>query len=201
MDSRNVDSKKKNEKYYLILNAASKVFATYGFHRAQVARIAREAGVADGTIYLYFKRKEDILIELFRYRFGNWIEQVRQELARIDDVREALRMFCKLHYEQVESDIDYAYVAQLELRQADIEMRREIGQIFKPYLTIIEELLNKGIEQGVFRPDINVKLARHLIFGAMDEVVTSWIISGQKYSLSAQTEGTVQVILKGIEAE
>ena len=195
-----MENRKKSEKYYLILNAACKVFATHGFHRAQVAKIAREAGVADGTIYLYFKRKEDILIELFRYRFGEFIKHLREELGKVEDVREALRLFCRLHYERVESDIDYAYVAQLELRQADLEMRREIGRIFKPYLTIIEEILNRGIEQRVFRPDINVKLMRHLIFGAIDEVVTSWLISGQKYSLTAQTEGTVEVFLRGIEA-
>ncbi|MFC0214649.1 TetR/AcrR family transcriptional regulator [Paenibacillus chartarius] len=189
---------RKNEKYDAILRGALEVFAEHGFHRSQVSKIARAAGVADGTIYLYFKRKEDILICLFRERLGELIDKFTAGIEPIADIREALRQVCYIHYSELENDVNFAYVTQIELRQSDLELRKEIGEAFKPYIKLIEQLLVKGIEQGVFRPDLDVKLTRLLLFGAMDEVVTSWLISGRKYSLVSQVEGTVTFFLQGI---
>jgi TetR/AcrR family fatty acid metabolism transcriptional regulator len=189
---------KKNEKYKAILEGAIKVFAENGFHRSQVSKIARAAGVADGTIYLYFKRKEDILICLFREKLGKLIEKITSGIENVTDAREALRRICTIHYSELEANVDLAYVTQIELRQSDLELRREIGKTFKPYIKLIENLLLKGIEQKVFRPDLDVKLTRLLLFGAMDEVVTSWLISGRKYSLTAQVDGTMKFFLQGI---
>lgn len=189
---------KKNEKYSAILDGALKVFAEYGFHRSQVSKIARAAGVADGTIYLYFKRKEDILINLFREKLGELIDKFTSGIENVTDVREALHRVCYIHYSELEQNVDLAYVAQIELRQSDLELRKEIGEAFKPYIKLIEELLVKGIEQQVFRPDLDVKLTRLLLFGAMDEVVTSWLISGRKYSLVSQVDGTLKFFLQGI---
>jgi TetR/AcrR family fatty acid metabolism transcriptional regulator len=189
---------KKNEKYEAILEGAIKVFAENGFHRSQVSKIARAAGVADGTIYLYFKRKEDILICLFREKLGKLIEKITSGIENVTDVREALRRICTIHYSELEANVDLAYVTQIELRQSDLVLRREIGKAFKPYIKLIEDLLLKGIEQKVFRPDLDVKLTRLLLFGAMDEVVTSWLISGRKYSLTAQVDGTMKFFLQGI---
>jgi TetR/AcrR family fatty acid metabolism transcriptional regulator len=189
---------KKNEKYAAILEGALKVFAEHGFHRSQVSKIARAAGVADGTIYLYFKRKEDILINLFREKLGELIDKFISSTKEVTDVREALRRVCYIHYSELEMNADLAYVTQIELRQSDLELRKEIGEAFKPYIKLIEDLLVKGIDQRVFRPDLDVKLTRLLLFGAMDEVVTSWLISGRKYSLVSQVDGTLKFFLQGI---
>lgn len=189
---------KKNEKYAAILDGALKVFAEHGFHRSQVSKIARAAGVADGTIYLYFKRKEDILINLFREKLGELIDKFTSGIENVTDVREALMRVCYIHYNELEKNVDLAYVAQIELRQSDMELRKEIGEAFKPYIKLIEDLLVRGIEQKVFRPDLDVKLTRLLLFGAMDEVVTSWLISGRKYSLTEQVDGTLKFFLQGI---
>ncbi|AHD05364.1 TetR/AcrR family transcriptional regulator [Paenibacillus larvae] len=190
---------KKREKYQLILDAALKVFAEHGFHRSQVSKIAKAAGVADGTIYLYFKRKEDILISLFREKLGELVSKFNQSIETSTDMKQALYHICRIHYTELEQDVDLAFVTQIELRQSSLELRREIGKAVKPYIVLIEQLLLKGIEEEVFRPDLDVKLTRSLIFGAMDEVVTSWLVSGRKYSLSDQVEGTVQFFLRGIE--
>lgn len=191
---------KKNDKYKLILEGALQAFAEHGFHGAQVSKIARAAGVADGTIYLYFKRKEDILISLFREKLGELVDKFHASIGQTTDAREALRKVCEIHYGELERNVNLAYVTQIELRQSSIELRKEIGKAFKPYIKLIEELLVRGMEQNVFRADLNVKLVRLLIFGAMDEVVTSWLISGRKYSLAAQVDGTMSFLLKGIEA-
>ncbi|MEY9093944.1 TetR/AcrR family transcriptional regulator [Paenibacillus sp. RC84] len=191
---------KKKEKYDLILEAALKVFAEHGFHRSQVSKIAKAAGVADGTIYLYFKRKEDILISLFREKLGELVGKFHMHIEQTTGVKEALRKVCEIHYTELENNVDLAFVTQIELRQSSLELRKEIGKAVKPYIELIEKLLVRGVEEKLFRADLDVKLTRLLLFGAMDEVVTSWLISGRKYSLSAQVDGTVQFFLQGIQA-
>ncbi|BFH66848.1 MAG: TetR/AcrR family transcriptional regulator [Paenibacillus dendritiformis] len=190
----------KKEKYSQILEAAVKVFAEHGFHRSQVSRIAKTAGVADGTIYLYFKRKEDILISLFREKLGELIGKFHASLEETTGAKEALRKVCEIHFTELGNNPDLAFVTQIELRQSSLELRKEIGKIIKPYIVLIEKIIVQGIEEKVFRADLDVKLTRLLIFGSMDEVVTSWLISGQKYSLIGQLDGTVGFFLKGLEA-
>jgi len=189
---------RKLEKYDSILNAALKVIAENGFHGAQVSKIAKEAGVADGTIYLYFKNKEDILISLFQQRLGALVDQFHVSIQDTDSAAAALRTVCHIHYSELERNIHLAYVTQIELRQSNIELRKAIGASVKPYIKLIEHILERGVQSGEFRSNLDVKLTRSLIFGAMDEVVTSWLISGQKYSLSAQVDGTLDFFLKGL---
>lgn len=191
---------KKNEKYYLILQGALKVFAENGYHRSQVSKIAKAAGVADGTIYLYFKRKEDILICLFQEKLGELVGKFHESVEGTTDAVEALRTVCSIHFSELESNPEFAYVTQIELRQSDLELRKEIGNALKPYIVLIENILEQGIQEQRFRSDLNVKLVRNLIFGAMDEAVTSWLISGRKYSLSDQAEETLSFFLNGVSS-
>jgi len=195
-----VTSGKKTEKYNLILDAAVKVFAAHGFHKAQVSKIAKEAGVADGTIYLYFKNKEDILICLFKEKLGELVEKFHLSIEQTTNAKDALRRVCEIHYGELEAQVDLAFVTQIELRQSSLELRKEIGKAVKPYIVLIEQLLLQGMEEKLFRQDLDVKLARQLLFGGLDEVVTSWLIAGRKYSLSAQIEGTINFYLNGIKA-
>ncbi len=190
---------KKKEKYDRILDAAQTVFAEHGFHGSQVSRIAKAAGVADGTIYLYFTNKEHILVSLFRQRLGELVELLCSSVSDSEPAAEALRKVCEIHYAQLEQNVDLAYVTQIELRQSSLELRKEIGLAVKPYLAMIEHILENGVREGAFRPGLDIKLTRQLLFGAMDEVVTSWLISGRKYSLSAQAEGTVEFFLRGLK--
>ncbi|MBB3108662.1 TetR/AcrR family fatty acid metabolism transcriptional regulator [Paenibacillus phyllosphaerae] len=190
---------KKMNKFELILGAAVKVFAETGFHGSQVSKIAREAGVADGTIYLYFKNKEDILVSLFRERLGELVGKFEASARDSETADEALRKICELHYTELENNPDLAYVTQIELRQSSLELRKAIGQTVKPYIQLIENVLVQGMEEGTFRQGLDVKLTRLLIFGAMDEVVTSWLIAGRKYSLAAQIDNTVSFFLRALK--
>ncbi|TJY42836.1 TetR/AcrR family transcriptional regulator [Cohnella pontilimi] len=190
---------RKQEKYVQILDAAQKVIAENGFHGSQVSKIAKEAGVADGTIYLYFKNKEDILISLFQDRLGDLVDMFNQSIRETNSADEALHKVCEIHYTQLEQNVDLAYVTQIELRQSSLELRKAIGLAVKPYIELIEHILEQGVKEGTFRADLDIKLTRLLLFGAMDEVVTSWLISGRKYSLSAQVDKTVEFFLKGLK--
>ncbi len=144
-------SKKINNKFHLILDAAVKIFAENGYHGSQVSKIAREAGVADGTIYLYFKNKEDILVSLFRERLGELVGKFKESVEASSTADEALRKICEIHYTELEQNTDLAYVTQIELRQSSLELRKAIGQAVKPYIQLIEAVLVKGMEEGTFR--------------------------------------------------
>lgn len=193
-------SSKKPDKYYAILEGALKVFAENGFHKSQVSRIAKEAGVADGTIYLYFKKKEDILTSLFQEKLGELVEKFNTGVNEQMTAKEALYKVCEIHFSELEGNVNLAFLTQIELRQSDLELRKEIGLALKRYIILIENILERGKQDGSFHADFDVKLVRLLIFGGMDEVVTSWLISGRKYSLTAQVRLTVNFFMKGIEA-
>lgn len=183
----------------MILDGALKVFAQNGFHDSKVTKIAEEAGVASGTIYLYFKNKQDILISVFRKHLGILIENCEAAIQEASNAEEAIEKICVNHYSSLEDNEDLAFLTQIEMRQSSLELRKAIGQTFKPYIQLIERVLQQGIDEGIFNPDMNVKLTRLLVLGAMDEVVTSWLIAGGKYKLRDQIAGTVNFILNGIK--
>ncbi|MEK4304982.1 MULTISPECIES: TetR/AcrR family transcriptional regulator [Oceanobacillus] len=170
-------------KYHQIIEAAVKVIAENGYHGSQVSKIAKEANVADGTIYLYFKNKEHILVSLFEVKMGEFINQIAKAIEENDSASNQLYTLIKMHFTQLSSDYYLAIVTQLELRQSNISLRLQINQVLKPYLTVIDGIIQKGMEQQHFREDLNIPLVRQMIFGTLDEIVTNWVMKEQKYHL------------------
>ncbi|ADC48699.1 MULTISPECIES: TetR/AcrR family transcriptional regulator [Alkalihalophilus] len=189
--------KKKGPKYNQIIDAAVTVIAKHGYHQAQVAKIAREAGVADGTIYLYFKNKEDILTSLFEEKMGRFVETIRTKIESCQTVDEKFLLLMTTHFEQLEADKQLAIVTQLELRQSNTDLRLKINDILKGYLTLMDELITEGKESGYFDPELDNRLARQMIFGTLDEVVTNWVMKDCKYDLSALAKPLHQMLLGG----
>lgn len=179
-------AKRTGEKYHAIIEAAVKVIAENGYHNSQVSKIAREAGVADGTIYLYFKNKEDLLISLFRAKMGEFTTGARKELQNLHNPFDKLAKLIELHFNRLETDRNLALVVQIQLRQSDASIRSSIATPLKEYFNIIEDIVHQGISEGYFRDDISPKLARQMIFGTMDEVATSWVMSHRVYKLTDQ---------------
>jgi len=194
-------AKRTGEKYNAIIDAAVKVIAENGYHNSQVSKIAKEAGVADGTIYLYFENKEDVLISLFRVKMGDFTASARQELKQLENPYEKLAKLISMHYMMLESDRNLALVLQIQLRQSDAFIRKGIATPLKDYFKIIEEVIEKGISNGVFRNDINKKLARQIVFGAMDEVATSWVMSQRNYKLTDQIEPLYNLLARAISKD
>ncbi|PTX59318.1 TetR family transcriptional regulator [Melghirimyces profundicolus] len=190
-------AKRTGEKYEAIIDAAIRVIAQYGYHQAQVSKIAREANVADGTIYLYFENKDDVLISLFNEKMGAFISDVEKTLSEVPSPVDQLRELIRLHFEYLEADHQLAIVTQIELRQSNPVVRKEIGLILKRYLKVIDRVIQAGVEQGVFREDFDVITARRMIFGTIDETVTSWIMKDCKYSLMDQVNPILDLFLKG----
>lgn len=168
------------EKYRTILNAAKQVFAREGFYNSKVSEIAREAHVADGTIYLYFKNKDDILISLFEEELTRIIKLVKSELEGIEDPKEKIVKFCENHLVMVESDRPLAEVIQVELKQSNKFMREYKNKHFLAYLNIVAEIVIDGQQKGYFKKDIKPEIASRAIYGSLDELSTYLITSKRK---------------------
>ncbi|MBM7096521.1 TetR/AcrR family transcriptional regulator [Bacillus sp. H-16] len=191
-------AKKKGQKFEQIIDAAVKVIAENGYHHSQVSKIAREAGVADGTIYLYFKNKEDILISLFEEKMGSFVIRSKERLASETSVEQKLKLLIEMHLKQLEADYDLAIVTQLELRQSNLALRSRINEVLKGYLGLIDSILAEGMEKGFFSPDLDRRMARQVIFGAIDEVVTNWVMKDHKYKLVPLADSLNQMLLTGL---
>ncbi|TES58158.1 TetR family transcriptional regulator [Halalkalibacterium halodurans] len=190
--------KKKGPKYDQIIDAAVQVIAEHGYHQAQVSKIAKVAGVADGTIYLYFNNKEDVLISLFQEKMGRFVDKIRSQMNEATDVEEKLKILVNMHFKQLAADHKLAIVTQLELRQSNTELRLKINEVLKGYLNLLDELLMEGKEKGYFFQELDTRLARQMIFGTLDEVVTNWVMKDCKYDLTALVKPVHQLLLSGL---
>ncbi|UTL71582.1 fatty acid metabolism transcriptional regulator FadR [Bacillus halotolerans] len=190
--------KQKRPKYMQIIDAAVEVIAENGYHQSQVSKIAKQAGVADGTIYLYFKNKEDILISLFKEKMGQFIERMEEDIKEKATAKEKLALVISKHFSLLAGDHNLAIVTQLELRQSNLEPRQKINEILKGYLNILDGILTEGIQSGELKEGLDVRLARQMIFGTIDETVTTWVMNDQKYDLAALSDSVLELLVSGI---
>jgi TetR/AcrR family fatty acid metabolism transcriptional regulator len=186
------------DKHQRILDAAVKVFASKGFFQARVSEIAREAKVADGTVYLYFKSKDDILISIFEVKMREAIARFREAALMEADARSSLLCLIRMHLAEFQSNPHLAAVFQVELRQSQRFMREYAKSELKEYLDLIGEIVRQGQREGVFRPDIPVGLVKRLVFGTIDEVVSTWVMSGMKQDLGGLVLPLVDLFMRGI---
>ncbi|MCH6267775.1 TetR/AcrR family transcriptional regulator [Neobacillus citreus] len=189
--------KKMKPKYMQIIDAAVIVIAENGYHQAQVAKIAKQAGVADGTIYLYFKNKEDILISLFEEKMGSFVEKIDEEIAGKKTAAEKLLVLVETHFQLLSEDHHMAIVTQLELRQSNKELRMRINNVLKGYLQVIDKIIIEGIETGEFSETLDVRLVRQMVFGTIDEIVTSWVLNEEKFNLTALAPKVHRLLING----
>ncbi|MCU9614143.1 TetR family transcriptional regulator [Caldibacillus lycopersici] len=175
--------KTQKPKYKQIIDAAVVTFAENGYHQSQVSKIAKNAKVADGTIYLYFKNKEDILISVFQEKMGQFVEKLEEVIQGENSASEKLRLLIENHFRILSEDSNLAIVTQLELRQTNKELRAQINEILKGYLQLVDQILIQGIETGEFSKELDTRLARQMVFGTIDETVTTWVMNEQKYDL------------------
>ena len=181
-----------------IIDAAIRVFARNGFYNSRVSDIAREAGIASGTIYLYFKTKDEILVTLFRDKMAAFVASLRAAIAREPDPEAKIRRLVRLHFEVLEASPDMAEVVQVELRQGQKFFRGASAHEISAYFELIGSILHDGVAVGMFRRDLPVKVATKMLFGAMDQVTTSWVLGKRGYRLADAAEPVANIFLKGV---
>jgi TetR/AcrR family fatty acid metabolism transcriptional regulator len=165
-----------------------------------VAEIARLADVADGTIYLYFKNKDDLLIRLFEDKMQLVITKFRDGTRGHSDAGERFAKLIRMHLAEFQANPDLAAVFQVELRQSSRFMREHDKLQLKGYLDLIGEVIEHGQQEGTFRRDLPLGLIKRLIFGALDEVVSTWVLAGRHYPLEPLADPLVELFLRGIQA-
>ncbi|MFO1463805.1 MAG: TetR/AcrR family transcriptional regulator [bacterium] len=189
------------EKYQKIIQAATKVFAQKGFYNSKVADVAKEAKVADGTIYLYFKNKDDLLISIFENSMDTFTGEIQKIVEGVSDPIEKLRRFIKLHLELVRQNQDTAQVLQIELRQSSKFMKEYAATKFRDYLARISMILEEGQEKGVFKRSINPLIVKRAIFGAVDEMALDWVLmKKKKYTMEEVAEQLCSMFIEGLKA-
>ena len=198
---RAASSGSKSRRRREIVRAAVTVFAERGYFSARMRDVAARADVADGTLYLYFKGKEDLLVSILEEYADAFLLRARRDVAACDDPRERLRSVVRRHLVSLENDRPLAQVFQIELRHT----RRFLRQVAKGrvagYLALLQEIVADGVARGCFRGDIPPEVAARAVFGAIDELVTAWVLARRPQPLAAQADALLGLILHGLELQ
>ena len=189
------------DKRQAILRAAIKVFAGKGYFNSKVSDIAGEAGIADGTVYLYFKSKDEILHSIFDRAMEDFISEGKRELSAIADPAEKLKRIARMHLERLGADRTLAIVFQVELRGSTKFMQEFSAAGFAEYLDIILHTIAEGQKSGVFVRDVKPVICAKILYGALDEMVTNWILSKKQYPLAPMADEVIKVFFGGILAK
>ncbi|MFP4040148.1 MAG: TetR/AcrR family transcriptional regulator [Desulfosudaceae bacterium] len=186
-----------SDKYKRILEAAIAVFAEQGFFNSTISRIAQAAGVADGTIYLYFKNKNDILLHFFNYKSRDVFDTFRAEVDQADDAESKLRNLIGAHLREFQKDKNMAVVFQAEARQIRY-FEVYIKDITNMYFDLVGEIVVQGQQEGTFKKDMDISLVKRFILGAVDEVINTWLHAGVPDDLEAKAAALVELFIHGI---
>ena len=182
-----------------ILQASIEVFSRKGFFGSKVSEIARASGVADGTIYIYFKSKDDLLISLFEEKMDEIVVETRRKVYEYSTPLDRLRAYIENHMRLLEGEAGLIEVLQVELRQSSKFMKDYKPVKFFEYLDILSGILDEGKEAGLFRSDMNVRVARRIVFGAMDELSRAYILSKrQEFHPSVTASEVFQLLAEGL---
>ena len=190
---------KAENKHSKIISAATKVFAKKGFFTARISDIAKEAKVADGTIYLYFNNKYDILLSVFEEEVGKIVEKTSKLLSNEEDPRKMLEIYTVQHLTAMKKNKNLAEVIQIELRQTHKVINDYRNNKFSEYIGMIAGIIKKGQSLGVYKSDIKPDLAKRIFFGALDEVSRVWNASLEtNYTIEEVADQVLTMFLAGI---
>ncbi len=193
--------RRSGDKRERILNAAVRVFAKNGFYATRVSEVAKAAGVADGTIYLYFRSKDELLVSLFEDRVERLLEFMKRELPARKDAREKLRAVIELQLGLLEGERDLAEVITVILRQSTKLMKEYAAPRFMAYLDAIAKVVAEGQAEGLFRADVSPGLVARATFGALDGIALTWALGRAEHgALGRAAKQLADILLRGLEA-
>lgn len=188
------------EKYQRILDAAVEVIAERGYFKSPVSEIAKRAGVADGTVYLYFKSKDDVLRTAIDRRFETFYQQIADAFVTIEGPREQLEYIAQVHLESYQVNRSMAVLLQTEMRQSAKFIAEFSHRHLARYIQTVREVVRRGQEMGIFRRDLSDGVVAHCMFGTIDELVSSAVFTGRAYDAKATAAQVMDVLLNGITA-
>jgi TetR/AcrR family fatty acid metabolism transcriptional regulator len=196
-----------------ILSAAERIFARHGFFAAKVSDVAKEAGVADGTIYLYFKSKDDLLISLFERRMQQVNDTLRTAIAKVNSPRDQLRAFVQAYLQLVHDEPSAAEVLTIELRQSSKFMKEYENPQFADFLRLLGGIIAAAQDRGELDRSIPAHVAARMIFGMLDELALTWVLAKQpvgagaagarpkKFDLVRAADWVITLVTQGLDQE
>jgi len=191
---------KRSRKREKILRAAIKVFARKGFYSARIKEIAHTAKVADGTIYLYFKNKDDILISIFADRMdalnGKMLEIAESRVSSAVKVRRII----ELQLGNLRGHRDLAEVITINLRQSNRFLKQYAAPRFNHYLDIMARIVREGQEQGEFESAYPPRVLACALFGALDGLMLTWVLGSREHQRLMRAGRSVsELMARGLE--
>ncbi len=195
------DDPRKRVKYLAIIEAALEAFSEYGYHDCPVSKIAQKANVADGTIYLYFANKEEVLVSVFQEKINRLISDIEDLATGCDNAWEKIEALVRYHITSLGNNPVLANFLQIQLRQSSSKIRQGIAAPLRKLYRLIESFLKDGQEQGVIDPSIDVNIARKMIFGTIDEVVSCWVLSRRRYDVVEKIDDILYLLRRSLLVE
>jgi len=195
-----LSSQRKEAKRERILDGAVREIASHGYYRTTVATIARRAGVADGTIYLYFKNKEDVLVSIFERAMQRFDAEARRIVEDSTGAEDKLRRFVALHLGLLGQDRDLAVIFQVEFRHSLHVLELLSHSRMREYLALIASMVQQGKDEGVFKADLDALFAAKVVFGVLDEMATDWVLSKKNTRLASRSDPVSDFLLDGLRA-
>lgn len=190
-----------SEKYQRILDAAVEVIAERGYFHSPISAIAKRAGVADGTVYLYFKNKDDVLRTAIDATFDRFYKKVEERFETLKGPREQLEYIAEIHLESHRENRSMAILMQTEVRQSAKFIAEFSHHHLVKYIQMVREVVRRGQQDGVFRRDVSDGVVAHCMFGAIDELLSSAVFTGRVYDSKTTARQVMDVLLNGIAAE
>ncbi len=195
------DDPRKRAKYMAIIDAALEAFSEYGYHDCPVAKIARKANVADGTIYLYFANKEEVLISVFQEKINRLITDIENLTKTCSNAWEKIEVLIRYHMTALGNDRVLANFFQIQLRQSSSNIRLGIATPLKKFYGLIEGYVREGQREGVIEKTVNANIARKFIFGSIDEVISCWVLSRRQYDVKERIDDIIYILRRALVSE
>jgi len=189
---------KRKVKRQLIIDAAVEVFSRNGFQDSTISQIARKANVAEGTIYQYFKNKEDLFFSIPIDKTKEFYNELELHLEGIHGAENKIRKFVWYYLYHLQENPEYARALMLEMRVNRNFAKTKTFGPYRPMTHKILEIIQEGQEEGVIRKDVNIYMIRHLILGMLEHIVTRWLLKGEKGDLLVQYSEAVELLIQGI---
>jgi TetR/AcrR family transcriptional regulator, fatty acid metabolism regulator protein len=189
---------KKKLKRQLIIDAAIEIFSRNGFQNSTISQIARKANVAEGTIYQYFRNKEDLFFSIPIDKTTEFYNELELHLEGIHGAENKIRKFVWYYLYHLQENPEYARALMLEMRVNRNFARAKAFEAYRPLTHKILQIIEGGQEEGIIRKDVSVYTIRHLILGVLEHIVTRWLLKGEKGNLLDQYSQAVELLIQGI---
>jgi len=184
-----------------IIHAAIEVFSKKDFNTASISEIAQKAGVADGTIYQYFRNKEDLFFSIPIEKTNEFRSQLELHLEGISGAFNKIRKFVWYFLYFFKMNPAYGRILMLEMRVSKSFVKTETYDFLKQSVNQVINIIIEGQNEGVIRKDIDIYILRHLVLGTLEHMVSRWLLKGEKYDLIEHHQDVSRMLIDGLRAK